>query len=97
MLPRDLKVDLLKIDIEGADYQALIGAKDIFERSPPPVVIIEITSHFKEISEFLAQYEYRFFYFAAGTLVPIGRGQRDLNLYAIREALLAERLIALTE
>jgi len=36
---------LVKIDVEGNEYQTLLGAQQLLRRSPPPVWLVEITSH----------------------------------------------------
>lgn len=58
LLPSGAGVDLLKIDVEGADYLVLQGAKGIFERAPPSVVVVETTANASEITGFLSQHGY---------------------------------------
>jgi FkbM family methyltransferase len=38
ILPADRRIDMIKIDVEGAEYQALQGARAILERDHPPIV-----------------------------------------------------------
>jgi FkbM family methyltransferase len=44
-----LAVDLLKIDVEGAELEVLLGAKDVIARSPNIVMLVEANS--KNLSE----------------------------------------------
>jgi FkbM family methyltransferase len=38
LVPREKKIDFVKIDVEGAEYNALLGAKALLERSHPTIV-----------------------------------------------------------
>lgn len=55
-----LKPDILKMDIEGEEYKALMGAKNLFREYPPQLVFIETHSEelFYQCLEFLQQFNY---------------------------------------
>ena len=38
IIPPDEKIDLIKIDVEGAEYQVLLGAKNILSKSKPVLI-----------------------------------------------------------
>jgi FkbM family methyltransferase len=38
LIPEHLKIDLVKIDVEGAEYQVLLGAKKLLKRNKPIVL-----------------------------------------------------------
>lgn len=38
LIPEDLKIDLIKIDVEGAEYEVLRGAKNILKKNKPLVL-----------------------------------------------------------
>jgi FkbM family methyltransferase len=38
LVPRDKKIDFVKIDVEGAEYNALLGASELIKRCHPTVV-----------------------------------------------------------
>jgi FkbM family methyltransferase len=38
IVPRERRVDMIKIDVEGAEYQALVGALPLLERHHPAIV-----------------------------------------------------------
>jgi FkbM family methyltransferase len=38
LIPRDRKIDFVKIDVEGAEYNALLGASDLIKRCHPTIV-----------------------------------------------------------
>jgi FkbM family methyltransferase len=38
LIPRDKKIDFVKIDVEGAEYNALLGASELIKRCHPTIV-----------------------------------------------------------
>lgn len=82
-LPR---LDLLKIDIEGAELLALEGARGLLERFSP-AVIVEVTPRFlaafdssvEELFILMASFGYRAFRIDETELVPVGGGDFDNN------------------
>lgn len=66
------RVDLIKIDIEGMEMDALNGAKDTIIKAKPNLIIEKIKSNESDINHFLVNYGYKIF--------PLG-----LNLLAIHE------------
>ena len=38
LIPRNKKIDFVKIDVEGAEYNALLGASDLIKRCHPTIV-----------------------------------------------------------
>ena len=85
ILPKGIEVDLLKIDVEGADYLVLCGAKRMFADAPPRIVVIEVSSHQKEITEFLLSYGYRLYSFDESRSAFIEVERPVFNTYAVRE------------
>jgi|HubBroStandDraft_6_1064221.scaffolds.fasta_scaffold12162_3 FkbM family methyltransferase len=87
VLPGGIQVDLLKIDVEGADYLVLCGAKRIFVDAPPRIVVIEVTSREKEIKEFLLSYGYRLYSFDGSRSAFIEVEWPVFNTYAVRDSM----------
>ncbi len=85
LLPKGLRVGLLKIDVEGADYLVLLGAKRLFLDQPPSVVVIETTDNVAEIKEFLSARGYSLYEFNGG-LRALAPKSRPLNLYAVHKS-----------
>ena len=89
LLPKGASIDLLKIDVEGADLDVLRGAKGIFETSPPAVVVIEAydvrtgRDNSAGISQFLIEHGYSMNQYAGGVLIPIAAGSVTPNAYAV--------------
>jgi FkbM family methyltransferase len=69
-LPR---LDLIKIDIEGMEMEALSGAQETISRAKPQMIIERIKTNEAEINTFLAHHGYRTF--------PMG-----INILAIHES-----------
>lgn len=84
--PAGSRVDLLKIDVEGADYLVLSGARRIFEDAPPRVVVIEATSRQKEIKKFLSRYGYRLYRFDGRRLTFLEVEWPVFNTYALGDS-----------
>jgi len=51
-------VSLIKIDVEGAEYSVLLGAKKILSHGNPNL-IIEVTENLDRVQNFLIQYGYK--------------------------------------
>ena len=92
ILPGDVEVDILKIDVEGADKEVLKGAARLLSsRRAPKVIVTEIldivdnVDHGDEIGEILSGYEYELCKFEGGELVRVGK-QRALNAYFVKRA-----------
>ena len=71
----DLKIarlDLIKIDIEGMEMDALLGAKDTIKKCQPNLIIEKIKSNEGEIQNYLKDMGYRIF--------PLG-----INILAIHQ------------
>jgi FkbM family methyltransferase len=84
--PSNTVIDLLKIDVEGADHLVLLGAREIFAERPPTAVAIEVISNRQEIFQFLSSYGYELFAYESGKLIPL-QPQRDiLNVYALQRS-----------
>ncbi|HUF66841.1 MAG TPA: FkbM family methyltransferase [Gemmatimonadaceae bacterium] len=79
-------IDLLKIDVEGADYKVLEGARHIFEAAPPAIVIIEVTEQGSEIWNFLRSFGYRMCAYDATDDELQELEQPTFNCYAIHES-----------
>jgi FkbM family methyltransferase len=67
------RVDLIKIDIEGMEIEALNGAKDTIGRTKPHLIIEKIKSNEFEINTFLKNHGYKIF--------PLG-----LNVLGVHES-----------
>ena len=67
------RVDLIKIDIEGMEIQALHGALETIERGKPLMLIEHIKTNVDNITNFLSNYGYKIY--------PMG-----INIFAIHES-----------
>jgi len=85
LLPAGLRIDLLKIDVEGAESLVLEGAKRIFENRPPRVVVVEATSCAAQIRDFLVSYGYRLYRYDHGRLAFCEIEQPIFDTYALRD------------
>jgi FkbM family methyltransferase len=91
LLPEGLKIDLLKIDVESADYKVLQGATRLFEDNPPSIVVIEVYDvnseavNSREVLAFLGNRNYKIHSFDGDRLRLYKPGDKLLNLYAIHE------------
>jgi FkbM family methyltransferase len=76
-------IDLLKIDVEGADYSVLEGARGIFEARPPAIVVIEVSEHASEIWDFLTSFGFRLFAYQRDADALEELAEPVFNCYAI--------------
>jgi len=83
LIPHGVPVDLLKIDVEGADYLVLKGAVETLAGKPPPVIVLETSENRADIIALLSGYGYRFYAFAPDTYSFIEVTSLPFNTYAI--------------
>jgi len=79
-------IDLLKIDVEGADLDVLVGAERILATRPPRSIVIETTDARSAIYELLERNEYRLFGFDPDGLVLRDKDGDLFNCYAVHSS-----------
>jgi len=88
------KVDLVKLDVEGAELPVLYGATKLLQRKSPPAMLVEVQDvrtrqwgyASREILQFLMRMDYQWFAISAkGVLLPISCDEEsyDANLVAL--------------
>ena len=97
LIPPNTKIDVLKVDVEGAELSVLRGAHAIFkDQRRPSVVIIEVfdvrdnTDKSEGIREVLEGYGYSFYLFNGRSLTPFSGSA--LNAYALHDSGLSQVL-----
>jgi FkbM family methyltransferase len=71
------KVDIIIMDIEGAELDALKGSNNIFELSPNLIMMIECTKNLDEIEALLRKKNFKFLKLNSATMqeeIPIQQG-----------------------
>jgi FkbM family methyltransferase len=68
------KVDFIKIDVDGTDYEAIIGAERLLGSNAPPIICFEVSRfwekhgyEFNDAINYLIKYKYKLFYTARKT------------------------------
>ena len=91
LIPANTRIDVLKVDVEGAELSVLRGATGVFTgQRRPSVVIIEVfdvrdnTDRSEGIREVLEGYGYEFYLFDAHGLIPLTGSA--LNAFAVHES-----------
>jgi hypothetical protein len=66
-------IDMMKIDVEGAEYKVLKGARDLLEKGKIGLLLLEISDKtklygydFPELASFLSKYQYSIYEFGGG-------------------------------
>ncbi len=91
LIPANTRIDVLKVDVEGAELSVLRGATGIFtDQRRPSVVIIEVfdvrdnTDRSEGIREVLEGYGYEFYLFDGHALTPLSGSA--LNAFAVHKS-----------
>jgi FkbM family methyltransferase len=97
LIPANTKIDILKVDVEGAELSVLRGAHEFFnDQRRPSVVIIEVfdvrnnTDKSEGIREVLEGYGYKFYLFDGLKLTPLSSSA--LNAFAVHQSALPQVL-----
>ncbi|HEY1779304.1 MAG TPA: FkbM family methyltransferase [Roseiarcus sp.] len=91
LIPDNMRIDVLKVDVEGAELSVLRGATGVFtDERRPSVVIIEVfdvrdnTDRSEGIREVLEGYGYEFYLFDGHALTPLSGSA--LNAFAVHKS-----------
>ena len=57
IIPNDCKISLIHLDLEGYEFEALKGAKEIIERDKP-IIVLEIDSRAVNYNNFMLSLNY---------------------------------------
>lgn len=57
VIPEDIKISLIHLDLEGYEFKALLGAKEIIKRDRP-IIILEIDSRAVDYNNFMNNIDY---------------------------------------
>ena len=81
------QIEILKIDVEGADYLVLKGAEEILKSDKSPIIVCEfnqkisggITYNKDEFSEFMKELSYKFFMINEKNLIEVDLTNTEAN------------------
>ncbi len=80
------KVDILKIDTEGADYLVLQGATTILNSNSPPILFCEVNKNIKEGFNFTLEVYLNFFNKHGYDVFEIDKNTKKLCKYNLKES-----------
>lgn len=78
------KVDMIILDVEGAELDVFKGADDIFELSPNLIIMAECTSNLKEIEILLQKKRFKFFKWNSSSTMLEEITMERGNIFALR-------------
>jgi FkbM family methyltransferase len=58
IMPKSTKIDLIHLDLEGYEFEALLGAKEIIERDKP-IIVLEIDARAVDYNNFMQSINYQ--------------------------------------
>jgi FkbM family methyltransferase len=89
---RDSAIDFLKIDVEGADFDVLIGAERLLKNKQIRFIQIEYSTHyqlagrtFQDVVDFIRKYGYEIYHFDGETFIPYSDETKAENFYIMAE------------
>jgi Methyltransferase FkbM domain len=75
MLDHFTAPQVLKIDVEGAEYAVLSGARKVLHSRP--VIFCEVTEHHEGVGELLRKADYKYYAARVDNRQPLQRPSRD--------------------
>ena len=88
------EIGLIHLDVEGHEYEVLLGSQKIIEKSLPVIIFEQHTSNikYKKIINFLRKYNYKIY--IINEILP-GNNKDCMNLIAFNEDFLEEKFFEL--
>lgn len=88
----DKVIDIVKIDVEGADLDVLLGAKGLLSRKQIRFIQIEYSTHynlagytFDDVIDFVRKYGYEIYHFDGNDFIPYSEETKAENFYIMAE------------
>jgi FkbM family methyltransferase len=88
----DSAIDFLKIDVEGADFDVLIGAERLLKNKQIRFIQIEYSTHyqlagrtFQDVIDWIHGYGYEIYHFDGETFIPYSEETKAENFYIMAE------------
>jgi hypothetical protein len=85
-------IDILKIDVEGADYDVLFGARKLLESKFIRFIQIEYSTHyelagrtFQDVIDLIHKYGYEIYHFDGNDFIPYSEETKAENFYIMAE------------
>lgn len=93
--PSDSTIDFVKIDVEGADYDVLLGAKHLLKQKQIKFIQIEFSNHyalagrtFNDVIELVRKYNYDIYHFDGNDFIRLDKDPAEYgaeNFYIMAE------------
>lgn len=81
-------IDFVKIDVEGADFDVLLGAEKLLKKKQIRFIQIEYSNHytlagrtFQDVVDYIRKYDYEIFHFDGDKFVPYSEETKSENFY----------------
>lgn len=85
-------IDIVKIDVEGADFDVLLGAERLLKNKQIKFIQIEHSNHytlagrtFEDVVTFIRKYGYEIYHFDGNDFVPYSEEKKAENFYIMAE------------
>jgi len=90
----DAEIGLIHLDVEGHEYEVLLGSQKIIEKNLPVIIFEQHTSdkNYREVINFLRKYSYKIYIINE---ILLGNNKDCMNLIAFNENFLEEKFFEL--
>lgn len=86
------EIDIVKIDVEGADFDVLLGAQELLKKKQIRFIQIEYSKHyenagysFEDVLALMDKYGYSFYHFDGEYFIPYSKETKAENFYIMAE------------